>query len=72
MTNQPEKPNETEGPDATKNPELFDDYDFRPERKATPESEAYFDDLMSEAPWRKERAEAKAKKVEDPPDKVDK
>ena len=35
------------GPDPNLNPELFDDYDIREERKPTPESEAYYKSLMA-------------------------
>lgn len=59
------------GPNPDDNPELFDDYDFRDERKATPGSEAYYKSLMAagEAVAAKEAA-AKAKP--ETPDKVDK
>ena len=36
-----------DGPDPELNPEHFDSYRIRPERKPTPESEAYYEDFFS-------------------------
>ncbi|RYU62009.1 hypothetical protein EWI61_04310 [Methylolobus aquaticus] len=44
MSDETKKPS---GPDWKVNPELFDDYDIREERKPTPESEAYYQSLMA-------------------------
>jgi hypothetical protein len=46
MNEEAKKPS---GPDPNVNPELFDDYDFREERKPTPESEEYYRSMFDKA-----------------------
>ena len=53
MSDEAKKPS---GPDWKVNPELFDDYDIREERKPTPESEAYYQSLMAMMPTKKGKA----------------
>ena len=55
MSDEAKKP---AGPDPETNPELFDDYDFREERKPTPEGEAYYKSLMAMMPRKKKPADA--------------